>query len=71
MERSQGESLGTIPNQVDILKNLLSNKVNKVYIDRSKTKKKQKGKHHRTHPNRVDIVTWLLRNGINKMDIDG
>lgn len=71
MERSQGKSLGTIPNKVDIFKTLLSNKVNKVYIDRSKTKRKQKGKNHRTRLNRVDIVTWLLRNGINKMDIDG
>lgn len=56
---------------MEILKSLLSNKVNKANTDKGETKKKQKGESHRIHPNGVEVYRWLLRNGTNKTDIDG
>lgn len=40
-------------------------------IDRSETKRKQRGKCHGTHPMGVDVFRWSLRNEMNKTNIDG
>ena len=59
----------TLPNKVAVFKEFLRNKVNKVNIDRSQTKSKERGKHHRAHPFRVEVCRWS-RNEMNTMNVD-
>lgn len=54
MRRGRGR-VRRLPNRVEIFKRLLGNKVNKANIDRSKRKRKQKGKSFRIHPRRLEI----------------
>ena len=60
----------TLPSKVAIFKEFLRNKANKVNIDSSQTKSKERGRGHRTRPFRVGVCRWLLRNGMNKMNTD-
>ena len=60
----------TLLSKVAIFKEFSRNKVNKVNIESSQTKSKERGKYHRTRPFRVGVCRWLLRNEMNKMTMD-
>lgn len=45
--------------------------MNKADIERSRAKRKQKGKSHETGHSNVEIFRWLSRTGMNKVNIGG